>query len=136
MKSILIGTDGTEQSERAVEQAIELAQAFKARVTVASIAPVVAASHGLGGVDPVDSPDDHQAIVDGAVARLAGAGVQAEPHLGVGDPAKGLIEAAKVADADLIVLGTHERSLIEHALGLSVSGSVARRAPCDVLIVR
>jgi nucleotide-binding universal stress UspA family protein len=137
MRSILIGTDGTEQSERAVERAIELAQAFRAKVLVASVAPVLtAAGHGLGGIDPVDPPEEHQVLVDTVVARVEAAGLQAEPHLGVGDPARALVEIAKESAVDLIVLGTHERNLIEHALGMSVSSSVVRHAACDVLIVR
>ena len=119
MRTILIGTDGTEQSERAVERAIELAQAFRAKVLVASVAPVLApAAHGHGGVDPVDPPEEHQALVEAIVARVEAAGLQAEPHLGVGDPARALVEIAKAGAVDLIVLGTHERNLIEHALGM------------------
>jgi len=38
------------------------------------------------------------------------------------------------SSADLIVLGSHDRPLIEHVLGMSVSGGVARKAHRDVLI--
>ena len=47
-----------------------------------------------------------------------------------------IVELADRVDADLIVLGTQERSLLERALGMSVSGEVSRKADCDVLIVR
>jgi len=137
MKTILIGTDGTEQSERAVDRAIEIALAFRAKILVASIAPVLAsATRGLGGIDPVDPPEEHEAYIEAVVARIKGVGLEVEPHLGVGDPARAIVDAATEAGADLVVLGTHERGLIERMLGLSVSGAVARHAPCDVLIVR
>lgn len=45
-----------------------------------------------------------------------------------------ILEIADQLDADLIVLGSHERSLMEHALGRSVSGGVTRKAHRDVLI--
>ena len=51
-----------------------------------------------------------------------------------GDPVAAILEIADEVDADLIVLGSHERSLIERALGISVSGAVARKAHRDVLI--
>jgi nucleotide-binding universal stress UspA family protein len=46
-----------------------------------------------------------------------------------------ILEVADNVDADLIILGTNERPFIEHALGMSVSGSVSRKAHRDVLIV-
>jgi nucleotide-binding universal stress UspA family protein len=38
-------------------------------------------------------------------------------------------------DAQLIVVGTREPSLVERLLGMSVSERVQRQARCDVLIV-
>lgn len=46
-----------------------------------------------------------------------------------------IVELADRVNADLVVLGAHERSLFERALGMSVSGEVSRKASCDVLIV-
>ena len=44
-----------------------------------------------------------------------------------GDPVEAILVIAAQVDADLIVLGSHERSLIERALGISVSGAVTRK---------
>ena len=43
---------------------------------------------------------------------------------------------ADVCDADLIIMGTHGRSGIAHALMGSVAEQVVRMAPCPVLLVR
>jgi nucleotide-binding universal stress UspA family protein len=62
-------------------------------------------------------------------------GVEADYVTGVGDPARTIAMVADERHAHLIVLGTREPGLVDRVLRQSVSGSVARRARCDVLIV-
>ena len=69
-----------------------------------------------------------------AQARLANVGVTATLVPAHGDPVEAILAIADKVDADLIVLGSHDRPLIEHVLGMSVSGGVARKAHRDVLI--
>jgi nucleotide-binding universal stress UspA family protein len=45
------------------------------------------------------------------------------------------VELAEQRSANLIVVGTREPGLLKRLLGLSVSGSVERKARCDVLVV-
>lgn len=93
---------------------------------------------GLGqGVyePPAIGPEEHEAV-SGATRRLGEAGRRALGRMVIGEPAAGLLQAAKDARADLIVVGTHGRT----GLGRAVFGSVARNvmlhAPCSVLVVR
>ena len=51
-------------------------------------------------------------------------------------PAGAIIEYAKHARIDLIVMGTHGRTGVAHLLGGSVAERVVRAAPCPVLTVR
>ena len=88
----------------------------------------------MGPYDPTDSPSEHMQQLEGAQARLAQEGVAAMLAPAHGDPVDAILEIADQIDADLIVLGSHERSLIERVLGMSVSGGVARKAHRDVLI--
>jgi nucleotide-binding universal stress UspA family protein len=135
VKTILLAYDGTEPSERALVRAAELAKAFDAAVHVTSVAPMlVGTTRGIGPYDPADPPSEHVKQLDGARARLADAGVTAKLAPAHGDPVDAILEFANEVDTDLIVLGSHERSLIEHALGMSVSGAVTRKAHRDVLI--
>ena len=136
MKTIVVGYDGTEASERALERAGELEGAFGSTVILASVSPVMTgAAHGGGSVDPTDPPDAHQSLLDAAKDKLAARGVQAETVLGLGDPAEAIVELAEQRGADLIVVGTREPGFWERLLGHSVSGAVQRHAHCDVLIV-
>lgn len=57
-------------------------------------------------------------------------------RVGVGDPAHEILDLARVGEFDLIVMGTHGRHGIAHALLGSVAEKVVRRASCPVLTVR
>jgi nucleotide-binding universal stress UspA family protein len=136
MKTIVVGYDGTEASERALGRAGDLAAAFGSRVILTSVSPVMTgAAHGGGSVDPTDPPEAHESLLDVAKATLAERGVDAETVLGLGGPAEAIVELAEQRTADLIVVGTREPGLWERVLGHSVSASVQRNARCDVLIV-
>jgi nucleotide-binding universal stress UspA family protein len=136
MKTILVGYDDTEPSKHALEQAADIAKAFGANLHVTSVAPVLVGGPRSGGpYDPADPPSAHREQLNHATALLQGRGITPTVEEAHGDPAEMIISVADQVDADLIVLGSHERSLIEHALGMSVSGSVARKAHRNVLIV-
>jgi len=136
MKTIVLGYDGSEQSDRALARAGDLATAFGSTVVVVSVAPLMSGgAHGGGSVDPTDPPEVHDVLLDGARGRLADRGLTAEVALGLGAPADAIVQLAEERAAELIVVGTREPGLMERLLGLSVSESVQRRAHCDVLIV-
>ncbi len=124
MRTIVVGYNETEPSERALARAAELARLYGAKLVVASAVPVLILEGGQARLE------------DGGLAeRLAGRGIEAEVVEGAGDPAEVICTVAEQRGADLIVVGTREPSLIERQLGHSVSEHVQRRAHCDVLIV-
>jgi nucleotide-binding universal stress UspA family protein len=136
MKSILLGYDDTETARRALERAAELARAFEARVLVVSVSPVlVGAGHGIGPIDPVEPPELHREQLTTAKAELARQGIDAAVQVAIGDPADSLLDVAEKEDADLIVVGSGHATFLSELFGTSVSGSVQRRAHCDVLVV-
>ena len=131
---IVVGYDDTEPARRALARAADLARAFDASVTVTSVAPVLI-GRGVGPIDPVDPPSEHREELLRASEYLTGRGVEAECLVAMGDPAGEIAELAEQRGADLIVVGTREPSWLARLLGLSVSGGVARKAHCDVLVV-
>jgi len=56
-------------------------------------------------------------------------------HLTLGSPAERIVALATAVDADVIVLGTHERHGMGHILG-SVAEHVVKHAPCGVFVIR
>ena len=136
MDTIIVGYDETDASKRALARAAELAQAFKSKIVVTSVARVLTPGpRGMGGVDPVDPIELHEEELKHAKAFLADRGIEARYLPAVGDPSSAILDVAENEKADLIVVGTREPGVLERLLGLSVSASVARRAHCDVLIV-
>jgi nucleotide-binding universal stress UspA family protein len=136
MNTIVVGYDDTEPSKKALERAADIAEKFGSRIIVTSVAPVMTPlGHGTAGIDPTDTPNEHETELQHAQSYLSGRNLSAELQPAIGDPAEGIVEAAEQVRADLIVVGTREPSVLERLLGTSVSGAVSRHAHCDVLIV-
>ena len=57
-------------------------------------------------------------------------------HTRVGDPSTEIINAAKELNADLIVVGSKGKSLVERLLLGSVSTYVVTHSPISTLVVR
>ncbi|HEX3214249.1 MAG TPA: universal stress protein, partial [Actinomycetota bacterium] len=80
-----------------------------------------------------------QALVDGIVEELKGAGVTAEgtvrPSTG-GSPAGPILEHARELGASLIVVGSHGHSALGGLLIGSVANKLTQLSACPVLVVR
>jgi nucleotide-binding universal stress UspA family protein len=127
---ILVGYDGSEAAKRALGVAARLAGDY-GHVLVANVSPALQ----FGLPNPVWI-DEQEPLLDEASAILREAGVaQPETMSPLGDAVDGLVAAAKEADVDLLVVGTHGRGAAGRFIAGSVSVGVARKAPCDVLVV-
>jgi len=126
------------QSRIDVERAAQIAQASDGELIVTSIAPLMptaSAGRGVGPYDPADPPEAHKADLEHARELLERTHVKAEYDLEVGNPAEAVVALADRREADLIVVGTHEKSFLDRLLHGSVSDGVRKHAHCDVLIV-
>ena len=56
-------------------------------------------------------------------------------HVRAGQPARSILQTAVDLDADLIVIGTHQRTRLESMIAGSVAERVLRAAHCPVLVV-
>lgn len=134
--TIVVGYDETDAARRALARAADFARAFGAKVIITSVArPSAPAARGIGPEDPVDTLQQHREELAHAEAFLTECGIEGEYDLALADPATHIVRLAGEREADLIVVGTREPSLVAHLMGLSVSDAVNRKAHCDVLIV-
>jgi nucleotide-binding universal stress UspA family protein len=76
-----------------------------------------------------------QALLDRLSKRLLKEKLSVETRLTSGVPSKEIVKLAERQGADLIVMGTHGRSGIDHLFAGSVAEKVVRLSPCPVLTV-
>lgn len=139
-KHILIAVDGSETSRSALNDGLELAREQGAKVLLLHVyEPIVSSStHGL--VDLTQAiRDEGETVAAAALEAARKAGVEARSRVldAAGRRvASVIVEEAKAAGVDLIVLGTHGRRGLEHLVLGSVAEGVARRAGVPVLLIR
>ncbi len=140
-RRILVPTDFSESSRSALDAAIGLLESGSI-LHVCHVVDDVPLSYGYIGTAAM-GPDVRTRMSKEAARELESFSldelpVGAEIHRTVvhGAPYAAILKFAKEIDADLIVMATHGRTGIKHALIGSVAERVVRKAPCPVLVVR
>ena len=129
---VVVGVDGSEGAQRALEWAADEARLRGARLRAVCVWSYL--DQAGGSFDPSYGEDDARRLLDGAVDAVAGAARIDVERLTVNDlPARGLLDSA--ADADIIVVGARGMGGFQGLLLGSVSQQVVQHAPCPVVIV-
>jgi nucleotide-binding universal stress UspA family protein len=143
IKTILVPTDFSEPSIDALSYAKQLAEAFKSSIHLLHVVQdPLTQPWGLEsyGPLPIDLLKEMKARAQtGLEQSLSDAERKTYNATLVtvdGAPFSQIIEYAKSHRADLIVMGTHGRGALAHAILGSVAERVVRFAPCPVLTVR
>ena len=135
-RSILLCYDESEEAKRALARVVELAAVVPSRVTVISVAqPLYRNPPWTGYADPKEE-QDHRRLLEDVLVELRRQGIEAAAIEPVGDAAQSIVQAAHDQHADLVVVGSRHRGLVERLILGSVSAEVVVEAPCDVLVVR
>jgi nucleotide-binding universal stress UspA family protein len=160
---ILVPTDFSDPAHQALRYATEEAALHRARVTLLH---VLAAHGGtdvyyvtgspersaqgrfdpiaggrLGGPPPSQPTVVRRDLGDEALTQLNDLIPEAfrgawQAETAAGNPADAIVRLAEERGVDLIVMGTHGRTGLQHVLLGSVAEKVVRLAPCPVLTVR
>jgi nucleotide-binding universal stress UspA family protein len=138
-RRILCPTDFSHFSERALEQAIALAESKTSVITVLHVVPPLIPPAALPfPLSPTLDVNARQAALD-AVGRFSepvrAAGIRTELEVREGSIAGQVVKLAETLPADVVVMGTHGLSGFERLMLGSVTERVLRRAPCPVLTV-
>lgn len=136
---ILVPVDFSDCSLDALEYAVAVAQRAQAAVMLLHV--MEPAAYGLDFTVPHKVAREHEreALTErlaGLVAALEAANVKSESLVRGGLPRDSILETARAWSADLIVMGTHGRRGLSHALYGSVVESVLRKSHCPILTVR
>jgi nucleotide-binding universal stress UspA family protein len=143
-RSIVVGTDGSETAQKAVDAAVELAQLTGARLELVSAYEPVSSQRLRAEARQVPADlqwmvnprEDVDATLSEAAERVAGSGAEARTYAREGDPADAILDVAEELGSDLIVVGNKGMTGAKRFLLGSVPNKVSHHAPCAVMIIR
>ncbi len=141
-KHILIPTDGSDASRRALQKGVELASVVGAAVTLMTAVEQYPGGLRAAALQASDNPM-HQAAKDAALhwlteaqASVADRGVQIQCVVGEHSSIyQCILEAAQSSGADLIVMGTHGAGALERLLLGSQTQRVLAHTTIPVLVL-
>jgi nucleotide-binding universal stress UspA family protein len=144
-RTVVVGTDGSESSLRAVARAGAIAGATGATLVIAcAFLPAVDDGREVSRAQDVLGDEAYQIVgshpaedtVRTAAERANAAGATKVKTLAVqGSPVEALLDVVRREDADLLVVGNRGLAGIKGRLLGSVPADATRRSTCDVLVV-
>jgi nucleotide-binding universal stress UspA family protein len=141
VRTIAVGTDGSETASKAVDFAIDMAERYGSRLVIASsYAPVPEDRLAREQADApqeiqwsINPMEDVEAILRAVEQKAKARGVKTISEARQGNPANVICSVAEDHGADLLVVGN--KGMHRKILG-SVPNSVSHNAPCSVMIVK
>jgi len=136
---VLVAFDGTPLAKRALEHALDTYP--EANVRVLHVIDYVEESYGaealVGPEELRERAHERSAtLLDEARDLAAEHDHEVATATRVGKPAREIVDDAEEHDIDVIVVGSHGRSLVARTLLGSVAETVVCRAPVPVTVVR
>ena len=145
-KRILLATDGSKLSDKAVQTAMELTHIFSADLVVVKVVPHYIQTYfeGSFAINDVDVKNIEsqwetaaQKTLDDVQALALAKGLHIHTRVVKSDDiAQGLIDTAKQLNSELIVMASHGRKGIKHLLLGSETTGVLTHANIPVLVLR
>jgi nucleotide-binding universal stress UspA family protein len=144
IKKILFATDFSENSRWALKYALSFAQKYEAKLHILHVIQQPAYPLGMYAEISFDAMDKFNRNLSGITEKEMqqlcqtdlGGFTNYEATILSGTPFLEIIRTAKEKEADLIVVGTHGRTGLDHVLFGSTAEKVVRKAPCPVVSVR
>jgi len=138
MRQFLVAIDGSEGSNAAIDEALELAHDVGAQVTFAFVRKPPSSLLGSPYYERLLSTElgKARATIDAATSKALQIGVDAQGEILEGDPVDEILSFADNEGADLIVMGSRGRGALAGALLGSVSSGVAQHASVPVLVAK
>lgn len=136
---VVCGVDSSDGAAQALRVAARLVSRVEASLALVHVClpPTVPGTATSPGADEllaeVETRQGKRLLAELAAGEQLGSDV--ERQLVFGEPAEALAEVAAERDAALLVVGRRGRGGLKSALFGTVSGELAARAPCPVLVV-
>lgn len=140
-KKILVPTDASEYSRRALKAAIELAQSIQAEVVLLHVSYTPQAYWGYTisyGITVTQEQIDQngELALEATLIGIDVGQVVITKRAESGHPVTVILEHIKKESIDLVIMGSHGYGAITGSVLGSVSQRVLQRANCPVLIIK
>lgn len=136
IKHILVPTDFSEPSGRALTMALELARSFDAQLSLLHVWSVPNTGYAEALSWPIDAMEAAaRRALDEALASTRKLYAKTDAVLREGNEWKQVLEAVDNLGIDLVVMGTHGRRGLPRLVLGSVAEKVVRTCPVPVLTV-
>lgn len=138
-KKILIAVDDSPYSARAVGIGFSLARAVGAEVALVHVVDIALMAGDM--MSGALAPEIIQTVKESGESLLSemiktyGEGVDIKTYMPDDRPVHGILATAEEFQPDLLILGTHGRSGLDHLLMGSVAEHVVRKSSWPVLVV-
>ena len=141
IKNILCPIDYSVYSEKALKYAIEFAEKYNAKLYLMHVLDIRIydiTDPELYNVNVIDKETINKLRerLHKCISEDTRKNIEVETLVIEGVPFAEIIKKAREYKVDLIVLGTHRRTGLSHAIMGSVAEKVVRKAPCPVLTIR
>jgi len=137
---ILVPVDFSEECKPAIRYATRLAEKFGATIHLAHVIESLGQLKDAEVVPWNAKMEDASMALTRKLGELANEEIEelvpVYPHVVEGQPYEQIVKLARAYLCDLIVISTHGRTGVSHALIGSVAERVVRHAECPVLVVR
>ena len=140
-KKILVPTDASEFSRRALKTALELARIIQAEVELLHVSYIPQAfwgyplSYGVT-ITQEQLEEGGNLALEETLKGIDCSGVTFKQNVESGYPVTKILEEIKKQEIDLVIMGSHGYGPITGPVLGSVSQRVAQRADCPVMIVK
>lgn len=140
-KRILVPTDASEYSRRALKMALELAQSVQAEVVLLHVSYTPQAYWGYTisyGITVTQEQLDQngELALDATLTGIDSEQVVIHKRVESGHPVTIILEQIKKENIDLVIMGSHGYGAIAGSVLGSVSQRVLQKASCPVLIIK
>lgn len=136
IEHILVPTDFSDPSDRALEMAIEVARAFDAQLTLLHVWTVPSTGYADALAWPVQAMErEARRALDDELSRTLKLYAKTDSLLQDGTEWRQIIAAVRERSCDLVVMGTHGRRGLSRLVLGSVAEKVMRLSPVPVITV-
>ncbi len=139
MRKIVVATDGSDYSNKAIDRAIEMGKSNNIEIVVVNVAedycPIALAEVDCDTIRELVMKEA-KGVMQAALDKFKSAGIEAKGVIEYGSPADTIAEIAKKEKADEIIVASHGKHGAKKFFMGSVTSRLIEMAACPIIVVK